>query len=257
MTGSLAVLRNEVRLLRHDPVPPAILVAMPIVLMALLSRSMDLPLAYEGFNAPGSTQTVPGMACVFAFFGVGILGFGVFREHGWRTWTRLRLSGLSGPSLILGKLLLPTLLLAGQHVILFAVGYQFLDLRANGSWVAAALVATCFSAVVLAAGLAATALLSTVQQLNAVTNLGAMIAGGLGGGFVPVSLLPDWVQPLAPGSPVKWAMDGYRTAFLEYDVGVRDVVNPCLVLLAFAAGFALVATLALRRNIDAPKRTWG
>lgn len=257
MTGAVAVLRNETRLLRHDPVPPAILVAMPIVLMALLSRSMDLPLAYEGFNAPGSAQTVPGMACVFAFFGVGIIGFGIFREHGWRTWTRLRLSGLSGPQLILGKLSLPVLMLAVQHLVLFSVGYLTLGLRANGSWAAAALVAACFSLVVIAAGLAATALLSTVQQLNAVTNLGAMIAGGLGGGFVPVSLLPDWVQPLAPGSPVKWAMDGYRTAFLEYDTTVADVVTPCLVLLAFAAGFALLAAVVLRRTIDAPKRTWG
>ncbi len=237
--------------------PAAILVAMPIVLMALLSRSMDLPLAYEGFNAPGSAQTVPGLACVFAFFCVGILGFGVFREHGWNTWTRLRLSGLSGPQLILGKLSLPVLMLGVQHVILFTVGYLTLGLRANGSWAAVAVVAVCFSLVVIAAGLLATAVLSTVQQLNAVTNLGGMIAGGLGGGFVPVSLLPDWVQPLAPGSPVKWAMDGYRTAFREYDTTVADVVEPCLVLLAFAAGFALVAVLVLRRGIDAPKRTWG
>lgn len=257
MTGSVAVLRNEMRLLRHDPVPAAILVAMPIVLMALLSRSMDLPIAYEGFNAPGSTQTVPGMACVFAFFGVGIIGFAIFREHGWRTWTRLRLAGLSGPSLVIGKLALPVGMLAVQHVILFAVGYLFLDLRANSSWPAVMLVAACYSLVVLAAGMAAVAVLSTVQQLSAVTNLGAMLAGGLGGGFVPIALLPDWVQPVAPASPVKWAMEGYRTAILEYDNGIADVLGPCAVLVAFAAGFALVAWLVLRRTLDRPKRTWG
>lgn len=257
MTGAVAVLRNEVRLLRHDPVPPAILVAMPIILMALLSRSMDLPIAYEGYNASGSTQTVPGLACVFAVFGVGIIGFAIFREHGWRTWTRLRLAGLGGPSLMAGKLAIPALLLFVQHVILFTVGYVFLDLRANSSWPAVALVAFCFGIVVLAAGICAAALLSTVQQLSAVTNLGAMIAGGLGGGFVPVSLLPGWIQPFAPASPVKWAMDGYRTAILKYDNDVLDVLGPCAVLLAWAAAFAFVAWLGLRRSLDEPKRTWG
>ena len=78
---------------------------------------------------------------------------------------------------------------------------------------------------VLVAGLAAAAALSTIQQVNAVTNLGAMVLGGLGGGFVPVESLPDWIEPLAPISPVYWAMDGYRTAILDGG-GVGDVLAP-------------------------------
>ena len=97
----MSIVRNELRLLRHDPVPAAVLVGMPIVLMTLLSDAMQSTLAVEGYDdAPGSLQTVPGMACVFASFAIAIVGFAIFREHGWRTWPRLRAAGLGGRALL-------------------------------------------------------------------------------------------------------------------------------------------------------------
>jgi ABC-2 type transport system permease protein len=87
-----------------------------------------------------------------------------------------------------------------------------------------------------------------------VTNLGAMALGGLGGGFVPVESLPDWIEPVAPISPVYWAMKGYRSAILDGG-GVGDVLGPLAVLVAFTAVFAGIALWRL--ELDAPKRTWG
>lgn len=251
----LAVLRTEGRLLRGDPVPAVVLIGMPVVLMALLSTALDATLAAEGHpGAPGSAQTVPGMACVFACFAIGIVGFAIFREHGWRTWPRLRAAGATSRDLLAGKLAVPALLLAGQHVVLFGVGVLFLDLVVTGSWAAVALTAAVFGAMVLLAGLAAVATLSTVQQVNAVTNLGAMVAGGLGGGFVPVDALPEWVQPIAPISPVYWAMEAYNTAVLDGG-GASDVLAPVGVLAGFALVFGVIALRGL--GWDAPKRTWG
>jgi ABC-2 type transport system permease protein len=255
VNGARAIARNELRLLRHDPVPAAILVGMPLVLMVLLQESLGAVLALDGNRgAPGSAQAVPGLACVFAFFVVAIVGFAIFREHGWATWPRLRAAGLSSRAILLGKLAVPAALLAGQHVLLFAFGVAFLDLSVAGSWAAIALVALAFSLLVLLAGLAAAATLATVQQLNAVTNLAAMIVGGLGGGFVPTSTLPDWIEPLAPVSPVYWAMEGYRDAIFD-GAGVGGVLGPVAVLLAFAAAFGGVALWRLR--IDVAKRGWG
>jgi ABC-2 type transport system permease protein len=255
MRPAVAVARNEARLLRHDPVPSAVLIAMPLILMVLLSPALESTLAATGFpGAPGAAQTAPGMACVFASFGVAIVGFAVFREHGWRTWIRLRAAGLPAASLISGKLAMPAALLAAQAVVLFGGAVLLLDLAASGSWAAVGLTAAALAAVVLTAGLATTALVSTVQQLNAVTNIGAMIAGGLGGGFVPVDALPEWIQPLAPLSPIYWAMESYRGALLE-GAGVADVATELGVLCAFALAFAAIAVWQLR--LDRPKRTWG
>ena len=109
----MSIVRTELRLLRHDPVPAAVLVGMPLVLMTLLSDAMEATLATEGYpDAPGSAQTVPGMACVFASFAIAVVGFAIFREHGWRTWPRLRAAGLSGRALLAGKLAVPALLVS-------------------------------------------------------------------------------------------------------------------------------------------------
>ena len=64
MNPVLAVIRTELRILRHDPVPLVLLIAMPVVLMLLLSQSLGHVLLFEGYDdAPGSMHTAPGMAC--------------------------------------------------------------------------------------------------------------------------------------------------------------------------------------------------
>ena len=117
MSPLRAIVRNELRILRHDPVPLVLLIGMPIVLMALLSQSIGHVLLFEGYDdTPGSMHTAPGMACLFGFFSIAIVGFAIFREHGWRTWPRLRAAGVGGPALLFGKLVVPAgLLLAAAR----------------------------------------------------------------------------------------------------------------------------------------------
>lgn len=255
MSPLRAIVRNELRILRHDPVPLVLLIGMPIVLMVLLSQSLGHVLLFEGYDdAPGSMHTAPGMACLFGFFSIAIVGFAIFREHGWRTWPRLRAAGAGGPALFAGKLAVPAGMLVLQHAVLFGFGVGFLGFKVNGAWLAVALLALAFALMILCAGLAAAALLGTVQQLNAVTNLGTMVLGGLGGALVPVRELPKWVQPIAPASPVNWAMEGYRDVILD-GAGVADVLPSLAAMSGLAALLAAVALWRLRH--DAPKRTWG
>jgi len=255
MSPVRAIVRTELRILRHDPVPLVLLVAMPIVLMTLLSQSLGHVLLFEGYDdTPGSMHTVPGMACLFGFFSIAIVGFAIFREHGWRTWPRLRAAGVSGSALLAGKLVVPAGLLVLQHVVLFGFGVAFLGFKVNGAWLAVALLALAFAVMVLSAGLAAAAALGTVQQLNAVTNLGTMLLAGLGGALVPVMELPKWVQPAAVVSPVNWAMDGYRGVILD-GLGVADIERSLASMGALSVVLVAFALWRLRR--DAPKRTWG
>jgi ABC-2 type transport system permease protein len=255
MSPLRAIVRNELRVLRHDPVPLVLLIGMPIVLMVLLSQSLGRVLLFEGYDdAPGSMHTAPGMACLFGFFSVAIVGFAIFREHGWRTWPRLRAAGIGPGTMLLGKLVVPAALLVLQHAVLFGFGIVALGFKVNGAWPAVALLALVFALMILCAGLAAAALLSTVQQLNAVTNLGTMVLGGLGGALVPVMELPKWIQPISPASPVNWAMQGYRDVILD-GAGVGDVVLPLVAMSGLALLMAAIAVWRLRH--DVPKRTWG
>jgi ABC-2 type transport system permease protein len=162
--------------------------------------------------------------------------------------------GGCGGALLFGKLVVPAGLLVVQHAVLFGFGLAFLGFKVNGAWLAVVLIALAFATMVLSAGLAAAAALGTVQQLNAVTNLGAMLLAGLGGALVPVMELPKGMQPLAPLSPVNWAMESYRDAILDGQ-GVADVK---LALAAMAGLSVVLVAFALRRlRLDVPKRTWG
>ncbi len=254
MSGARAVAGIELRLLRHDPVPAVILVAAPLVLMTLLAPALRAALLVQGDNVAGSAQTVPGMACVFAVFAAGIVGFSLFRDHGWHTWERLHASGTPPRAVALGKLAVPGGLLIVQAVVLFAVGVIWLELEVAGSWVAVAAIALAYGAAVLTGGLAIAALAGTIQQVNAITALAAMVLGALGGGFVPADSLPDWAQPLSPVTPTWWAMEGYRGAIIDGDP-LADAAGPVAVLLLYAVVFGLIAAYRLR--LDRPKRTWG
>ena len=255
MTAAMAIVRNELRILRHDPVPAVVLIVMPIILMLLLSPALGLALTALGRpDVSGAAQSVPGMVCVFSFFSVALVGFALFREHGWRTWLRLRAAGLSSGEIVAGKLVLPAMMLWVQHAVLFAFGIVFLDLTVTGSWAAVAVTSLVFSVLVLAMGLAAAAAFSTIQQVNAVTNLGAMVFGGLGGGFVPVETLPSWVQPIAPASPSYWAMQSYSTVAMDGG-GLAEVGGSIGVLALWTVAFLAIASWRLR--VDSPKRTWG
>jgi ABC-2 type transport system permease protein len=255
MSPALAVIRNEARILQRDPTPGVILVAMPVVLITLLTPTLELALHDAGHpEANGAAQSVPGMLCIFASFAVALVGFALFREHGWGTWARVRVAGATPRHLLAGKLAVPAAELAAQHVLLLAFGVLVLDLEVRGSWLAVAAIALAYGALVLTAGLVVAATARTVQQMNALNNMASMVLGGLGGGFVPVDTLPGWIQPLAPISPVYWAMEGYQRTMIEGG-GLADVLAPLAVLLGITAALAAVA---LRRlHLDTPKLTWG
>ena len=256
MSPLRAIVRNELRILRHDPVPLVLLIGMPIVLMALLSQSLGHVLLFEGYDdTPGSMHTAPGMACLFGFFSIAIVGFAIFREHGWRTWPRLRAAGVGGAARCWpASSSCRRGLLVVQHAVLFGFGLAFLDFKVNGAWLAVVLLALAFATMVLSAGLAAAAALGTVQQLNAVTNLGTMLLARprrrarAGHGAAEVG-------PAAVAvSPVNWAMEGYRAVILDGG-GVGDVVLPLAGMVGLSV--VLVAFALWRLRLDAPKRTWG
>jgi hypothetical protein len=93
----------------------------------------------------------------------------------------------------------------------------------------------------------------SVIQLNAITNAGAMLLGGLGGALTPVELLPGWAQAVAPAAPTYWAMQGFRAVTME-NGGMADVARPVGVLLAFTAAFLLVAVN--RFQVEETKVSW-
>jgi ABC-2 type transport system permease protein len=239
-------MRLNWRLLLADPGPIVITTAMPIVMMAFLQGTGRAVLRGAGFaGASGAEVVVPGMAVLFAFFGVGFIGTAFFSEHQWGTWDRLRASRAGSLEIVLGKILPSAALMLGQLVVLFVAGVLLFGLRVNGSLLGVGVMMLVSIAVLVAVSMLFTALLKTANQLMAVVNMAAMVLAGIGGALAPVDVLPEWARTIAPASPAYWMLKGFRSVVLEGgDLGSTFV--PAAMTLAFAAGAATIAIWKFR-----------
>jgi ABC-2 type transport system permease protein len=251
VNAALAVTKLQFRILRRDPWFLVIMFGMPLAIMPLMRETMGLSLAAAGYaGADGAEQAVPGQMVLFGFFVAGSTAFSLFREHGWRTWDRLRASPASPRQLLAGFGIPWVAIHIVFQVALLVSGAVFFGLRLEGSIVALALMVVSFAFCVVALVLLAAATFRTVNQVQALVNLGAMVLGGIGGALVPVEQLPGWAEAIAPATPQYWTMEGHRAVFLE-DGGVGDVLTSVLVLVGIgvmAAGLA-----AVRFRVDETK----
>jgi ABC-2 type transport system permease protein len=251
---SAAVARHDLRVLRSDPAFLIILIVMPLVVMAFIKPAFRASLLLNGVSGiNGAEQAVPGTAIMFSFFLVGNLGFGVFREHAWATWERLRASPASPAEIMAGKVVVPLLTLLVQLGVLFGVGGALFGLHVRGSVFAMILVIGALALCLVSLGAFLLAVCRSVVQLNAATNVGAMLFTGLGGAIAPISVLPEWARTIAPITPSYWAMRGFRSVTLA-DGGLGSVVLPIVMLLSFAAGFTILASLRFR--VEETKISW-
>ena len=251
---SAAIARHEFRIFLRDPVFFVIFLGMPLLLMSFLKPAFRDSVEAEGFaTATGAEQAVPGLTVMFAFFLVGNVGFGFMREHGWNTWERLRSSWASPAELIIGKTVVPFGMAVIHTAVLLTLGMLLFGLDVPGSKVGLVAVALALDICLIALGFALVALCNSVMQLNAFANLGAILFSGLGGALAPLSDLPGWARAIAPATPSYWAMRGFRTLVLDRG-GVGDVMLPVGVLLAFAAGFSVVALARFR--VEETKTAW-
>ena len=243
---SWALIRHEMKALADDPGSLVFLVLMPLLMMGLMKPLFGLSLQAEGFtSANGAEQAVPGMAAMFVTFTGSFAGFTFFREHGWHTWDRLRASRATTADIMVGKLA-PTLIIAVvQMFVLFAAGVLIFDLVIAGSLGALTLIILAFSLSMLTFGLAITSLCRTSLQLNTYVNLFGIVFAGIGGALVPVAVLPDWVQTIAPFVPTYWAMQGFLDVILE-GAGTADVAGPVAALLAFTVVFTALSAVKFR-----------
>lgn len=241
-----AIARQELIILRNDLAPVVVLVGMPLVVMSFIRSTFGYALRAEGFpSANGSEQAVPGMAVMFGFFAVTFVAYAFLREHDWGTWPRLVAGPTSIAEVIIGKAVIPFVVMVLQAVVLFVGGGALFDLHVSGDPVAIAVVAVGYAACLVALGIALVSVSTTVQQVDTLTNLGALAFAGIGGALAPLAALPSWARGIAPGTPTYWAMRGYRAVILDGD-GVGGVVVPVLVLFAFALGFLGVVLLCFR-----------
>jgi ABC-2 type transport system permease protein len=243
---SLVICRHNLRLLRKDFFPVVVVILMPLILISFMSPTYATILRASGYQAvSGAELAIPGLSVLFGFFILAYIGYSIFREHDWNTWERLRASEARSLEIVVGKLLTPLTLLAVQQLVVFVFGVLVFGLRIRGSGLALVLVSASFVLFLVSLGILLAALCRSYQLLSALTNLSAMVLGGIGGGLTPVELMPGWVQFIAQVTPSYWAIKGFRGVILSGG-GLATAAGPMAYLLSGAALCLLVASLRFR-----------
>lgn len=206
------------------------------------NRVEILSIPAKGESAPvainASQHNVPAWTIFAMFFMVISLGGNIVKEKVSGSFVRLK----TMPSSILwpfsAKMILYLMVAVFQVIVIFSFGatlFEYINLpllEIPQNWVA-------FAAVVLISGLAAVSYamligiyVKTPVQANGLGAISIIIFAALGGIWVPVFMMPDYLQNISWFSPLRQSLDAFYTLFLN-DGNWNDLWPSLRNLLAF------------------------
>jgi ABC-2 type transport system permease protein len=163
------------------------------------------------------------------------------RERAWGTFLRLRAAPLSRRQILQGKGL--ACFLAAITVILFllVLGWLACGVRLDHPGLLA-LAIPCSAACFVGIMVFVSVLGKTDQAVSGAGWGILMIFSMLGGGMVPLFVMPAWMRTLSDISPVKWSILALEGAIWR-GFSLSEMLLPCGVLLAFGACFTILGML--------------
>jgi ABC-2 type transport system permease protein len=238
-----AIARHDLRLLKRDPTSVMSILLGPLVFVAFFTHMTGVVLRTESnLDVSGAEHSVPAMSLMFGSLIISSVGFSVFREHGWGTWDRLRVSPAKPWEIILGKAFVPIGLLTFQYVMLMIVGVLTLDLPLTWKLLpsvgVAVLAAMCFVAI----GLLIAVSLGSIERVNLLASLVTLVIATIGGTLVPVEALPGWASTISPIVPSYWVIRADR-ALLVPGGDWTDVALSCGVVAAMIVVTVVITTI--------------
>ncbi|MEA5453699.1 ABC transporter permease [Sinomonas sp. JGH33] len=189
-------------------------------------------------------QYIPGFTVAFLFFIASTIAQYLFMERERGTLRRLLTSPVSRSSILAGKLL-PTILIGFvQVVVIFAVGRLAFGMTLGSP--AALFLVTC--AAVAAAngfGLMITSLSKTQAQATGLATLLVFTLATVAGCYVPLSLMPGFMQSIALATPQGWAMQAYQSIIMK-GADSLEILPSVGVLVAFSLAFFGIGLVRFR-----------
>lgn len=193
-------------------------------------------------GAASYQRLVPAQTVMFAFFLVLTVGWLFVAERRQGTLKRLRAAPLSTTQILLGKLLPCLVLSLSQGLFLLAAGKLVFAMDWGPQpWLLLPVVVTTSLA---ATGLAlfVAALARTETQVAIYGTLLVLVLAGVSGCLMgDRELMPEGMQNASRFTPHAWALDAYKQLLTNPQPELGIVVQACLVLTAFGAGFVLLA----------------
>ncbi|MBI4392876.1 MAG: ABC transporter permease [Euryarchaeota archaeon] len=228
---------------RADKRTLGIVIGAPILIFALFGAV---------FKAPDSgiqpRAVAPVMVGLFVFFLTYLLtAVSFLRERSAGTLERLYASPLSGSELIAGYFVSFGVLAAVQTTVLIGAGIGFLDMDVGEALPVAYLLTLLGAFTALGIGLFLSTLAENEFQVVQFVPVVLAPQAILGGVFVPIDRLPDYLRPVANAFPITYIIEGMKDITVRGG-GFADATGELLVLSAFALGsVALTAAVVSRK----------
>lgn len=192
---------------------------------------------------------VPGlMVVVMLIVTVQQTAVSLVRERDLGTAEQMRVSPLTDPELMLGKLLPWTLLAFVDAVAITLIGVFVFDVPLRGSIPLLAVTTGIFTFAALALGLLVSALAPSLEVANQVALLIAFLPGFLLSGFAfPLDSIPRLLQWISYAFPGRYMVEIARGVFLK-GAGLAELWPPLAQMSVYAVVLVTLAVLAQRRR---------
>ncbi|HWQ21225.1 MAG TPA: ABC transporter permease [Clostridia bacterium] len=198
-------------------------------------------------NAGGFAHTSPSMMLQFSIAGLMSAAGIVVEERKSRTLARLMTTRLSRSGILLGHYLAMFIQTFVQLSMLILFAALVLRVQYMHAPFATLLVTVCASAFVAAIGLLIGVASRSEEQAIAFSLILMFALAGLGGAWVPLQFTGAAFQRVARATPGALIVDAYENV-VQRGLGTSSVLMPCALLLACAAGLAVLAVLRFHRQ---------
>jgi ABC-2 type transport system permease protein len=237
LTRTGVLVRHNARLAARDPGPLISRLAMPVVMLVLLQPfyRATFPTSEQGI-----TQATTGMMVMFSMLAVSIVGTAILNERLWHTWNRLRVTAARPVEILVGEVTCPFAIFLLQQSIVVILSAMVFDLNVVDPPLLVGAMVT-WGITLLCCGALLGTTMRTPGSISAVQDVSALIFTAMGGVLVPLALLPQWVQTIAPLSPGYWGHALLRSAVQG---NATQTVRAAAVLVVIAA---ITGGLACRR----------
>jgi ABC-2 type transport system permease protein len=226
----------------------AITLVQPIIWLVLFGGLFKRVVELPGFGADSYLVfLVPGVVVMSALFSNAWSGMGIIEDLDRGVMDRMLVSPVRRSALLTGRLVMQAVVGVIQSLIIVGVA-SAMGARFDGgpAGVAVLVAVSAVLGVIIASLSHALALvIRREESLIAASQFIVLPATFVSSAFMARDLAPEWIQTVAGGNPVNWAIDAGRAAVSAgTDWGAVGLRSAALVLLAVLA--SAVATRAFR-----------
>jgi ABC-2 type transport system permease protein len=233
----------------------------PVIQLMISNTLKNLPPVQESFAVNDKSATkpspiqnnVPGFILFAMFFIVIPLSGSLISEKNEGGYQRLRTLPVGVLTILSGKISLYLLVCLLQFIVMLLVGcwafptfFGLPGLELGSSWGAIALATVAASLAAIGFGTIVGAVSTTHNQAALFGSVMVVLLGIISGTFLPIHIMPEFIQYLSYLSPIRWGIDNYLDIFIREGT-VLTILPRSFLLLSFFV-FAMMVSIVIFAN---------